>query len=913
MTYQNRNEFTAASSSEKTTLVFIYPAQKLVSFTANGVNKWKKSVSYIVDKVKKGNVYLTQSVDEASLNSTNQFYFDILTNTLHIYSTSANPNLDEIIVFYKLCFADTPLKLSHNLNTGEIVEFEARVQSNPGYKSILSTENISIVSGGTLSLENNDGFFNDKYNRLVWDDKLVEIYSYNRQLDITEAKLVFRGFIENKTYNATDFNLSVKDIQNALNENIELIAYVEADKVDPKYYSTYKRQVYGDTKGLDTRTVDLVNSEYHLNEEYFGGNLNENFPYRPFCPVYGEPVKLYSKMHPVSSVKIGDTEYYRDINGAYLSPAGVNLPAGTHLITTHFTNTTTNQYCYAPGEILIKYDKEKTPYFDTLNTVYHNRYWQVAGHALSSQTVNIVGQISLNTFVVDDPSNFDVGNRILIRGYYYYIASIRGSKITTTTASQTGINIGYTCSKQAISNVYIDGKQVAHEQILGEVFDGTNTFIKVSNLAELSISTMTKSDQPFIFRNKQAIPAYGWKVPTYIEIQKTDAADAYFTVGSIISVYGQPQLGHLLITGVEDHLHGANWHIHVSLDCFDKFAQYTPALSWLNSLTIDTSYYWSKINEITYLQNDSSLVVDCSGKTLDGTKDGEVIRTGPQIIKDLVQNISPLNQYFNLTSLDTASLQAPFEVSLAVPFDINDKKVPKIKDVINLINKSIKASVYIDNNFQLAYKVLNVVRETNQLIINDADVISWSITSKSNDLYSNAEVKYDFRDYNNDKKQKDSLSHSKVSAFTEKYETSIKTIDIDIYIRNLDQVKEITERVLFGKTLNESIVKINGAFSLIDIEIGQQVILDLKDLYKDNYGEQRFVGMITSITRNGNSINFEVSDLGNLYEMVGVIAPDTAVSFAADSLTIKADSSYITEIDGIVNNDEQTTNKNLIG
>lgn len=69
---------------------------------------------------------------------------------------------------------------------------------------------------------------------------------------------------------------------------------------------------------------------------------------------------------------------------------------------------------------------------------------------------------------------------------------------------------------------------------------------------------------------------------------------------------------------------------------------------------------------------------------------------------------------------------------------------------------------------------------------------------------------------------------------------------------------ELSERVLYHKSLTDTIVSINGAYNLTVLEVGQQVVLDLKGLYKNSFGLRKFIGIVSSLKIDGDGVSLKL-------------------------------------------------------
>ena len=169
MAFTTYDEFKDAVSSEKISLILMYPRKSVSTFTSTGTNTWKKTVSNVVNRLFSGATALLAQTSSA-VDATNVWFFDIATNELHYYSTSTLPDDDNLIAEYLLHYSNAPLNLSYDLqDLSEQVAYEPRILKTVGFKSEIGADqkSISITGKGTISLENNDGHFDSFFDDFV--------------------------------------------------------------------------------------------------------------------------------------------------------------------------------------------------------------------------------------------------------------------------------------------------------------------------------------------------------------------------------------------------------------------------------------------------------------------------------------------------------------------------------------------------------------------------------------------------------------------------------------------------------------------------------------------------------------------------------------------------------------------------
>jgi hypothetical protein len=164
--FSNYSDFKDAVSSEKISLVIMYPRQGVTTFESQGDNVWKKTVPNVVNRLFSGSTELPVQTSSA-VDATNPWFYDITTNELWYYITAVSPDNSNLIAEYILHFSNTPIDLSYDLqDLSEQVPWEPRVLKTVGFKSEIGADQkgISITGKGTVSLQNNDGYFDSLFD-----------------------------------------------------------------------------------------------------------------------------------------------------------------------------------------------------------------------------------------------------------------------------------------------------------------------------------------------------------------------------------------------------------------------------------------------------------------------------------------------------------------------------------------------------------------------------------------------------------------------------------------------------------------------------------------------------------------------------------------------------------------------------
>lgn len=261
----NRSAFISKQASEKLTLVHVHGRKRAVGFDVYSGNTYSKQLSRHAVNVYNGTTELTQVSDKDSVG-TNQWAFDYLTNILYI-NINDDPADNEIIVDYRFFFSDRGVIAPYNIpSNGHHVNYEGRVKTSPGYSfKVGYDQNLtSIVGSGNLVLENTDGGLDDIYDTYFFDERIVEVFSWNPDIPFTEARIIFRARIINKGCDDSTVIFKIKDAIFDLKRTIPQTVYSDADNVTDSVKGKYKRWAYGRVDGIKCQSIDQIGSGYLL-------------------------------------------------------------------------------------------------------------------------------------------------------------------------------------------------------------------------------------------------------------------------------------------------------------------------------------------------------------------------------------------------------------------------------------------------------------------------------------------------------------------------------------------------------------------------------------------------------------------------------------------------------------------------
>lgn len=854
MSFNDRNEFINAQSSEKITLAHVEARARLFEWTLHSGNTWKKVVPNFVVGLKQDQSNLTMVNDLGSVGE-GAFYYDTVTGTLYAYfNSAADPITIQAIVTYKFFYADGTATLSWDLtNTGKHVPYEGRIKSSPGYKHKIGIDQslTSVVGNGTLKLENSDGGLDDKFDTLIYENRDVTIYSWNRDLDFDQAKIIYRGKITNKSYDTKSASFSIKDSLFNLEQAIPLEPYTDTDNVNDDIKGRYKRQIFGRVDGLKLQSIDQIGEGYALT-----GTVQADAGSQT---VTGTGTQFLAETSPDDKITLGSQEFTID---DVVSDTELTVDAST---TFGFTGITATVLPDIP-------------------TTNKNRVYFVAGHACSNLTYSIVSILQLNRIVLSSTVGLIVGDLIeFANGERKEIKTVAPGNIVVLTSNIiVEPVISSNIIRQPIQKLYKERSLInADNFTVNNVGSPTNQCtVTLDSTVEFDLTRAITLGFDLAFTNASRVIT----TPDDVDLRETLSPRDWIRPSNIAyTTYYEV----LSVTETQVQLRVA-------------FAD--PTIS--GSVT-------AKLPD--YIADDTIMSAEVIGKTVDGEPFGEWIEKAPQAVRDILTQIAIPTTLINDTSFVDALVDTDQVLSLSLPLSPSGGSV-KAKTAIDLINKSVFGSLTLDNDLKLKYKILQTDTPENPIIVRDQDLIDWSIKTTNGKNFRDALVRYRHKDVDRVSLEVGNQVKKFTNEFVRDYIETSKLEEFDAYIFNDTDAQIYAERQTYYNQLGRTDIKLVSDLRFENVEIGDVMQLEMKRLYKRKGSDssRKKLAIVIGKSVTGKQVNIELTDLGNLFNSSAMIAPDTTNDFSSATEDEKLKYGYITDTEGIVDGDESTANTNLI-
>jgi len=126
------------------------------------------------------------------------------------------------------------------------------------------------------------------------------------------------------------------------------------------------------------------------------------------------------------------------------------------------------------------------------------------------------------------------------------------------------------------------------------------------------------------------------------------------------------------------------------------------------------------------------------------------------------------------------------------------------------------------------------------------------------------------------------LTHT--STFVDNLVGIKNTIEKTIYLYDDSDAEIYAQRLAFFKSLSSSVIRLKGKLNFAQLVVNDKLYLSLDRLFKRYAGtESKRIGVVSGIKKDGFGCEITVSDLGNIYNRVMSIAPNTTLDYLNSS------------------------------
>lgn len=463
MTTLTYSDYQAQFTSEKLGLVVLEASKRIVGWTASpiaGTYQVSFTDSPVITSIKSDGTTLAVGGSATSLSG-NSYYFDRANRVLYLrLSSNGNPNGVFVACTFQLFFSNANVKASHDLANGFEVDWLPLLKNTSQFGVELDNQNllgVAIEGSGSVDFHNDPSFWSPIFDKYTFQNKRCLIYSWNRSLPISEAKLIYRGTIQRKNYTPSSISFGLQDLLHALRAPVPLpnLGELTGVKIQPSDENTKQRIIYGYAYGVRPQNIDqpLELSGYPATGTVAVSNGS--------VTVTGTGTVFLSEVEPNDELHIDGKSY-----------AVKSVDSDSQV-------TLTENYSGASGSFSFSV-RSSQPKRN------QNRIFKIASHALREPSTTVVQSASLTITTVADATDFLPGDSVLANGEVLVIRSVSGNSIRFTTATATPLSAGVSIKVLPVRNVYLNNRLLSYSR--DYTYSASDATITLTSSAEFNIA-----------------------------------------------------------------------------------------------------------------------------------------------------------------------------------------------------------------------------------------------------------------------------------------------------------------------------------------------------------------------------------------------------------------------------------------
>ena len=499
-----------------------------------------------------------------------------------------------------------------------------------------------------------------------------------------------------------------------------------------------------------------------------------------------------------------------------------------------------------------------------------NRRWHVSGHRLRSPNTTVATALQANRFSLADGSDIFPNDVINVDGENAIVKRISNGNVTLKANLQLGTpSIGATVTKTPLSNAYFGKNEIFIERDW-IVLNGTDTILELTETVERDLAKSKGIDGALTFTNgSRTVTSSG--VDLVNELKPRDWINSSVNHSVFYEI--------LSVT-------------ETSLELRIPFAGATETGSTAQKKNTDLIF------------DDSLITVNCIGME----SNNKWIKTASDAVLNLLESDALLTT-IDYDSFSQSDDGAPYVLSMVIPAKIGGT-VPKIRDVITQINESVFGSLVNNNEWNMVYNVLTPEKPESLSMLSDDDIIGEISVKSRNKIVRKVNAQY--RPFVDRFSGVDSFKLIQIeNDFVDQFIGAKSEKNIKLFIYGDNDAIEIAERHALYNSLAQSVVTMKGKINFMLLNLNDKIFINLDRLFRRFGGRDRKkIGIISKITKNGSNTSLEFNDLGNVFNRVLSIAPDSANDFTIATDNEKLINSYILDDDLEI---PETSNDDFLG
>lgn len=855
MAIQTYQDYQALESSEKIGLVIVEASKRLMGWVNHSGSIYKISAfDYVaIQSIADSGIALAE-VASIALTTAGKFYNDRSENIIYLRtSDSVNPNSKFIAMTFRMFFSNVSIRAANDLASGAEVNWLPILKGTSEFGVELDNSNqlgFALEGSGKVDFINDYEFWQPIFDKVYFENQRVFIYSWNRGLPISQAKIIYRGRIQSKSYSQSVVSFSLKDFMNELRAPITLqnMEDVAGAKLNPGMNKAKQRRLYGFVKG------------------HIPTNIDQSLPLTGY-PLTGTVAIVTNTLAVTGS----GTAFLNELS----IDDTISVDGGT---TVHNVDSITSNTACTISEAFTaaSVTGQAARVFPSHPKKYINRIHLIAGHQIKEPSTTVVTALSLTTILVADTTDFFVNDKVLIGSEVFKITQVSNNYLTFSTATGTLLTAPTVVLNLSVKNVYIGNKLLEYSR--DYTYNATTSKITLDALAEFNVAPIgTLPSGTVSFTNtSRAITGTN----TFF---KKD-----LVVGNWLRGLGKTY-----------------WFEILSVES-DTAATLRTASSYNFSGVTQIK------RPVVYSDGNSTLALDAFGCTENGTSTGVFIKTAAQIVKNILENAG-LSSSLNAASFSAAKIASEHKLFVVIPELVKSQSTPKIKDVISQINQSVFGSLYQNGDFELEYKILNPNKPSTAENIKEVDVLSFSIKTESKDIVKKINLFYLKKEFDAESGSGGVSVYSKTSDSGTYLAASEKEFDVKTVLVDPGSAIIFAGRWGLLLELASSVITFKSKMQASRFKINDVVKFSHEKLY-DRVGSENKVKLasVSAARKTIGASTIEIDDLGNSFSRCAIITANNSDPFSVASDDDKAINGFLTDTYGMQNNDPETFGINLI-
>lgn len=843
------------SSSEKITLATVDAAKRIIGFVVESGDVFKLTDFdfAVINSLKEDGTELTEVSNLASVIE-DTWFNDRENKILYVnVGVGINPNSVFLHINFRQFFSTVPINGPNGITTGFDVHWKPLIKSTSKFGVELDNNDqigLAIDGSGSISFFNDQEFWKPIYDKLIFENKLVFIYSLLGELPLSEAKLIYKGKVSKKSYNSATIRFTLKDLIADLEGEFPLnnISSLATKRVPNALLEAKQRRIYGRVFGHRALNIDQVLDGFPLTGT-IAVALNSDI-------LTGTGTLFLKELSPDDILIINDKEFTVEDITSDTSAKITELFSGGTASGISINILPESPKKYISREFFIAGHETRQPETTMNDTGLLNRFSVVS-------TLDIIED---DEIIVDELGSPEIVNvkRVEQNG----VIRIREALLNPPA-------IGTTVKRPSVQNVRINDRRLT---VLRDYnYNAVTGILTLEEDAEFNVAeTRFLSGTSIEFTS-------GSRVVTGVGTSFKNELKS----GDRIAIKGDLTFFEVLIIDSDTSLR----------------LRTTPAFN----LTGDGVF--KKVNNFDEAQD--VLSCDVIGTTIDDLISGELLDTASEIVKDILKRIG-IDNLINAASFATAKDISQQKLGVVIPTLFGDTDSIKARELVNRVNKSIFGSLIQNKDFEIEFNILNPGRSQSVETFRTFDVVGFAVDTDIERVVKTALIRYKNQEFDFLSLSESFETKQKTSNIANFIVETKKTKTINTLLVFAKDAVILANRWSFLLELGSSILKIKAKAKAARIEINDVIELFHDKLYERVGGGTRKLSAVQSVSKDGQDVDFETEDLSNAFNRVGSITENGVPSFNNSTDDEKFENSFITDNFGLINNDPETHGLNVI-